>query len=119
MDIIERDGFEIIVGRSARENDQLSLREAQPDDLWLHAAGYAGSHVVVRARDGTTGEVPRDVIEYGAQLAIWHSKARGAGGKVPVHVCRARQVSKRRGAPAGQVVLGEYDTLRVYAKGPE
>lgn len=116
MDVIPRDGFEIVVGRSARENDLLSTREARPDDLWLHAAGYAGSHVVVRSVEGTTGDVPRDVVEYAAQLAIHHSKARGAGGKVPVHVCRARHVSKRRGAPAGQVTIREYDTLKVYAR---
>lgn len=118
MDIVERDGFEILVGRSARENDRLSTREARPDDLWLHAAGYSGSHVVVRAADGKTGEVPREVVEHAAQLAIRHSKARGAGGKVPVHLCRARDVSKRRGAPAGQVVLRSYETLKVYVKPP-
>lgn len=119
MDIVERDGFEILVGRSARENDRLSLREARPDDLWLHAAGYAGSHVVVRAVEGTTGEVPAVVVEQAARLAIWHSKARGAGGKVAVHLCRARDVSKRRGAPAGQVVLRAYDTVKVYPRDPD
>lgn len=119
MDVIEEDGFEILVGRSARENDRLSLREARPDDLWLHAAGYAGSHVVVRAKEGKTGEVPREIVEHAAQLAIWHSKARGAGGKVHVHLCRARDASKRRGSPAGQVVLRDYETLRVYPKEPE
>lgn len=119
VDVIEKDGFEILVGRSARENDRLSLREARPDDLWLHAAGYAGSHVVVRAVEGKTGEVPRGVVEHAARLAVHHSKARGAGGKVAVHVCRARDVSKRRGAPTGQVVLRDHETIRVYAKEPE
>lgn len=118
MDVVVRDGFEIVVGRSARENDRLSLREARPDDLWLHAAGYAGSHVVIRALEGATGEVPADVVEYAAQLAIRHSKARGAGGKVSVHVCRARNVSKRRGAPAGQVVIRDHEMLKVYNKTP-
>lgn len=119
MDRVERDAFEILVGRSARENDRLSIREARPTDLWLHAAGYAGSHVVIRAVEGKTGEVPREIVEEAAQLAIRHSKARGAGGKVAVHVCRARDVSKRRGAPAGQVVLRAYETLKVYPKDPE
>lgn len=114
MDVVDAGEFEILVGRSARENDRLSLREARPDDLWLHAAGYAGSHVVVRAREGKTGEVPPEVVERAARLAIRHSKARNAGGKVPVHVCRARNVSKRRGAPAGQVVVREHETLKVY-----
>lgn len=119
MDVIEREGFEIVVGRSARENDRLSTREARPHDLWLHAAGYAGSHVVVRAVEGPTGEVPRDIVEYAAQLAIHYSKARAAGGKVAVHVCRARDVGKRRGAPAGQVTIRDYETLKVYARDPE
>lgn len=118
MDIVELDGFEIVVGRSARENDRLSLREARPDDLWLHAAGYAGSHVVVRAVEGKTGDVPSGVVEHAAQLAIRHSKARGAGGKVAVHMCRARDVSKRRGAPPGQVVLRAFETVKVYPKDP-
>lgn len=118
MDVVEVDGFEILVGRSARENDQLSLRGARPDDVWLHAAGYAGSHVVIRSAEGKTGDVPQSIVEQAAQLAVWHSKARGAGGKVPVHLCRGRDVSKRPGGPAGQVVLRNYDTLRIYAKEP-
>ena len=118
MDVVEAGEFEILVGRSARENDRLSTREARPDDLWLHAAGYAGSHVLVRAKSGPTGDVPAEVRERAAQLAIWHSKARGAGGKVAVHVCRARDVSKRRGAPPGQVTLRQHETLKVYAKDP-
>ncbi len=56
------------------------------------------------------------MVEHAAQLAIWHSKARDAGGKVPVHVCRARDVGKRRGAPPGQVTIRDFDTLKLYAK---
>ncbi|HUG39754.1 MAG TPA: NFACT RNA binding domain-containing protein [Longimicrobiales bacterium] len=113
----ELDGFEILVGRTARENDRLSLRVARPRDLWLHAAGHAGSHVVVRALEGPTGDVPKHVVERAAGLAAWYSKAREAGGKVSVHVCRAADVSKPRGAPAGQVRLKRHDTVRVYARG--
>lgn len=118
MDVIDAGEYEIVVGRTARENDRLSLKEARPDDLWLHAAGYAGSHVVVRSKGGRTGEVPREVVERAARWAIWHSKARGAGGKVAVHVCRGRDVSKRRGAPAGQVVLRDHETVKVYPGNP-
>lgn len=107
------------MGRSARDNDRLSLRVARPRDLWLHASGYAGSHVVVRALEGPTGEVPRHVMERAAELAAWHSKARGAGGKVAVHVCRGADVSKPRGAPPGQVRLKRYETVKVYARGGE
>lgn len=114
-DIHALDGFEILVGRSARDNDRLSLREARPRDLWLHAHGYAGSHVVVRHPEGT-GEVPRQVVQRAAELAAWHSKARGARGKISVHVCRAADVSKARGAPPGQVRLRRFETVRVYPR---
>lgn len=109
------DGFEILVGRSARDNDHLTLRVARPRDLWLHAHGFAGSHVVIRHPEGT-GEVPKQVVERGAELAAWHSKARGARGKVSVHVCRAQDVDKPRGAPAGQVRLSRFDIVKVYPR---
>lgn len=115
----ELDGFEILVGRSAADNDRLTLRIARARDLWLHAGGHAGSHVVVRALDGPTGEVPKHVVERAAELAAWHSKARAAGGKVSVHVCRAGEVGKTRGAPAGQVRLGRHETVKVYPRGAE
>lgn len=110
----EVEGFEILVGKGARENDELSLRVARPRDLWLHAAGYAGSHVVIRLPDGED-DAPRSVIERAAELAAWHSKAREARGKVAVHLCRAGDVRKRRGAPPGEVVIRRHETVRVYS----
>ena len=62
--------------------------------------------------------LPREVLECAAQLAAFHSKARNARGKVDVHWCRAGEVSKARGAPAGQVQLRRWDTLKVYARNP-
>lgn len=112
--IEEMDGCEILVGKAAVDNDLLTFRVARPNDWWLHAAGYAGSHVVVRAVQG--GDVPRHVLERAAQLAAFHSKAREARGKIAVHLCRAGDVRKRRGAPAGQVELTRFETLKVYAR---
>ena len=109
------DGFEILVGKAARDNDDLTFQIAQPQDLWLHASGFAGSHVIIRQpADG--GEIPRQVIERAAQLAAWHSKARDARGKVAVHVCRAADVRKPRGAPPGQVELRRWDAVKVYPR---
>lgn len=110
----EMDGCEILVGKAAVDNDILTFRVARPSDWWLHAGGYAGSHVVVRAVDGD--DVPRHVLERAAELAAYHSKARDARGKIAVHLCRAGDVRKRPGAPAGQVELKRYDTLKVYPR---
>lgn len=112
---VEVDGYEVLVGKGARDNDRLTFRVARPRDWWLHAAGFAGSHVVVRVDED--GEAPRSVLERAAQLAVYHSKARDAGGKVAVHVCRAGDVRKPRGAPPGQVQLRAWDVLRVYPRG--
>jgi len=112
------DGFEILVGKGARENDELTFRVARPYDLWLHAAGFAGSHVVIPRPEGVD-EIPKAVVERAAELAAWHSKARDARGKVPVHVCRAGDVRKPRGAPPGQVEIRRYDTVRVYPRGED
>jgi predicted ribosome quality control (RQC) complex YloA/Tae2 family protein len=116
----ELDGYEILVGRGARENDELTFRIARPADLWLHANGFAGSHVLVRAAgEAPTATVPRHVVERAAELAAYHSKARNARGKVAVSVCRAADIRKERGAPPGQVLLRRADTVRVYARGEE
>jgi predicted ribosome quality control (RQC) complex YloA/Tae2 family protein len=105
------DGFEVLVGRGEEDNDVLTFEVAEPRDLWLHVAGGTpGSHVVVRNPDG--GEVPREVVEQAAAAAAWYSKARSAA-RVEVHVCRAADVSKPRGAPAGLVQLARWKSVRV------
>ncbi|MSS73592.1 MAG: DUF814 domain-containing protein [Candidatus Latescibacteria bacterium] len=115
--VVTVDGFEVLVGKGARENDELTLRVAEPQDLWLHAAGYAGSHVVIRNPEGLP-ELPRHVVERAAELAAWHSKARNARGKVEVHVCRAGEVSKPRGFPPGKVEIRRWASVRVYPRDP-
>ena len=111
------DGFEILVGKGAKQNDRLSFRVAKGKDFWLHAAGYAGSHVVIRNPEGLD-QPPRGVLEHAAQLAAFHSKAKDASGKIAVHWCRAADLRKPRGAPAGTVQLARYDTVKVYVRDP-
>lgn len=113
-----RDGWEILVGKGARDNDRLTFEVADRDDLWLHVSGWSGSHVVVRVPAGSDGP-PREVVNYAAQLAAWHSKARGAGGKVEVHLCRAGDVRKPRGFAPGKVSLSNWTAMKVYVKEPE
>lgn len=113
----EVEGWEVLVGKAARDNDHLTFRIAQPQDFWLHASGFAGSHVVIRNPDGLDA-APRGVVEAAAQLAAWHSKARGAKGKVEVHLCRAADVRKPRGVPAGTVQLRRWSAVKVYPRDP-
>jgi predicted ribosome quality control (RQC) complex YloA/Tae2 family protein len=112
----EVEGFLVLVGKGDADNDRLTFRVAEPDDLWLHVAGSPGSHVVVRNPD-RLAELPRPVVERAAELAAWHSKARGARGKVEVHLCRVADVSKPRGFAPGEVLLRSWKAVKVYPKG--
>ena len=108
------DGHEILVGRGDTENDDLTFVVAAPEDFWLHVAGgVAGSHVVVRNPE-KLDVLPQPVLVRAAELAAWHSKARGRA-RVEVHVCRVADVRKRRGAPPGEVELRRWERVRVSA----
>ena len=113
---VDVEGYEVLIGRAAADNDYLTFHVAAKRDLWLHVGGGTpGSHVVVRNPDG--GEVPDPVIEVAAAAAAWYSKARGSP-RVEVHLCRVSDVSKPRGAPAGQVELSRWRRLRVRPSAP-
>jgi predicted ribosome quality control (RQC) complex YloA/Tae2 family protein len=111
------DGFEILVGKGDERNDTLTFGVGEPRDFWLHVSGVPGSHVVVRNPENLDA-LPRPVLEAAASLAAWHSKARGARGKVEVHVCRVADVSKPRGFAPGEVRLRRWDAVRVYPRNP-
>lgn len=105
------DGMTVLVGKAARDNDVLTFKLASPRDFWFHTAGESGSHVVVRNPD-SLDRLPRDTRRFAAALAAGYSKAR-RGGKVAVHECRVRDVSKPRGFAPGKVTLRKYATIRV------
>jgi predicted ribosome quality control (RQC) complex YloA/Tae2 family protein len=114
---VSLDGWDIYVGKNDKQNDELTVRFARPHDLWLHAAGHAGSHVVIRRPDRTTA-VPPDIVKKAASLAAWFSKAKHAS-YAEVHYVEARFVRKRRHAPPGEVVLERYKSIRVSPCQPE
>ncbi|HRI67402.1 MAG TPA: NFACT RNA binding domain-containing protein [Polyangium sp.] len=105
------DGFEVLIGKGAQDNDYLTFNVALPHDTWMHVAGGTpGSHVVIRNPDRI--EIPRAVLEIAAEAAAWYSKARGAP-RVEVHYCRAGEVKKPRGAPPGLVEISKYKSVKV------
>ena len=105
------DGFVVLVGKSAEDNDLLSIHLAEPADFWFHLAGDSGSHVVVRNPD-RIDRLPRETERFAAALAAGYSKAKNAG-RVAVHACRAGDVSKRRGQPPGEVTLERWRSISV------
>jgi predicted ribosome quality control (RQC) complex YloA/Tae2 family protein len=104
-------GHTILVGRSAEENDLLSLKLARPRDVFLHVSGQSGSHVIVLVPESET-ELDRDTLRFAASLAAAFSSARGAR-QVSVHYARCADVSKRRGQPPGEVMLRDWKSVRV------
>jgi len=103
-------GYAILVGRNNVGNDKIVKELSAPDDLWLHAQGIPGSHVLVKRLAGK--EVPREVIEEAARIAVLHSKAKGSRN-VPVFLAEARHVSKFKGARPGLVRIVKYSTVSV------
>jgi predicted ribosome quality control (RQC) complex YloA/Tae2 family protein len=97
-------GWEVLVGKSALGNDYITMKLARPDDLWLHAEGMPGSHVLIR--NPGRADIPQDVFMKAAALAAFYSKGRKAA-KVPVTYARARFVKKPKGAKPGLVMLLE------------
>ena len=110
------DGHQVYVGRNGRQNDQL-IRDAHPDDLWLHAKNRPGSHVVIKS--DRKGDVPDEVLQRAAELAAYHSKGRDAG-KVEVTYTFVKHLKKPKGARPGLVVLSEErGTLTVEPRGED
>ena len=107
------DDFEILVGKASKDNDYLTFRIAKSLDLWLHAADYPGSHVVVK--NPNRREIPPRTLLEAAQLAAFYSTAREQP-KVAVHYTQKKFVNKPKGASLGLVSLSSFKTILVEPK---
>jgi len=103
-------GYMILVGKNSQNNDLLTMKHAIKNDIWLHARGMAGSHVVIKTKAGQT--LPNNVLEYAASLAAYFSKGK-TDSLCPVIYTEKKYVRKIKGAPAGQVVVDKENTLLV------
>ncbi|MBI2877962.1 MAG: NFACT family protein [Candidatus Tectomicrobia bacterium] len=104
------EGWEILCGKSNRGNDWLLRSVAKAEDIWLHAQGFPGSHVLIRRK--AAGEVPERTLLEAAQVAAYYSKGKNST-KVPILYTPARHVRKPPGTPSGQVTVSSYKTLLV------
>jgi predicted ribosome quality control (RQC) complex YloA/Tae2 family protein len=108
---VSSEGLPILVGRDNEGNDYLTLHLARSEDLWLHAEGFPGSHVVVRLH-GRTGGVPRQTLVEAAKLAAYYSQAR-THGKVAVSYTLKKHVRKPRKSPPGLVTIAHEKSIVV------
>ncbi len=106
---LSSDGHEIYVGRNNTQNDQLTMRFARADDIWLHTKDIPGSHVIIRAKNNT---VSQKAINEGAFLAAWFSKARNSSN-VPVDYTQKRNIRKPNGSKPGYVIFLSNSTINV------
>jgi predicted ribosome quality control (RQC) complex YloA/Tae2 family protein len=106
-------GFEIVVGRNDKDNDTITFRLARSHDVWLHAADYPGSHVVIR--NPNRRDIPITVIAEAAELAAFHSQAKEQN-KVAVHYTQKKFVTKPPRAKPGLVRLSAFKTISVEPK---
>jgi predicted ribosome quality control (RQC) complex YloA/Tae2 family protein len=111
---LKLDGKDVLIGKGARENDELTFDVAAPEDFWFHVAEYSGSHVVVR-NPGKEKDLEEETLVKAAQLAAYFSQARNTS-KVEVHYTKRKHVTKPRRAKPGLVRLLEFKSIKVEPK---
>jgi len=108
-------GFEILVGRNARQNEHVTFGLAHSADLWLHVRDAPGSHVVIRSGGQ---RVTDETLHMAAQLAAYYSSQRGERAAVVIYTPR-RFISRAPGGRAGQVLVRNEQTVTVRGELPE
>lgn len=109
MHYISSDEFDIYVGKNNHQNDELTLRFASSNDMWLHTKDIPGSHVIIKTKGFG---IPESTIEEAAILAAFYSKGRNSSN-VAVDYTIKKNVKKPNGAKPGMVIYEEYKTLYV------
>ena len=108
------DGVKVLVGKNNSQNDRLTFKIAQKDDIWLHTKDIPGSHVIIRLVEAglTPDLLTEETLLYAAKLAVQYSQAKGSSN-VPVDYTRARYVKKPSGAKPGFVIFTNQKTISV------
>lgn len=109
LHFISSDGFDIYAGKSNIQNDELTLRFADGNDIWLHTKNIPGSHVIIKCGENA---VPDRTIEEAAVIAAYYSKAKDST-KVPVDFTPRKYVKKPNGAKPGMVIYVQNRTAYV------
>lgn len=105
------DGYTVLVGRNNKENDYLTLKYANKNDLWFHTKDFHGSHTILKI-DNNLPYPNSDILVAAAQIAAHHSKAKDSSN-VPVDYCEVKYVKKPSGSRPGMVIYTNNKTLNV------
>lgn len=105
--------FTVLIGKNSANNDLLTLKYANKEDLWLHARNVSGSHVVIKSIPGQ--KVPKAVIERVAEIAAYHSKAKN-DTLTPVMYTFKKFVRKVKGSAPGSVMVDKEEVIMVQPK---
>ena len=106
---ISSDGFTILVGKNNKQNDYLTLRIADPEDIWMHTKNIPGSHVIIKCAGK---DVPDETLYEAAMLAAYYSKGR-MSSQVPVDYTMKKHVKKPSGSKPGMVIYETNSTIYV------
>lgn len=106
---ISQDGLQIYVGKNNRQNEYLTLKFANREDIWLHVQNMPGSHVIIRKENK---DIPSTTLEEAAILAAYYSKGKNSNN-VPVDYTERKHVKKIRNAKPGMVTYDNFKTVNV------
>jgi len=106
----EIDGWTLIVGRTAAENDDLLRHTVRGPDMWLHTRDFSGGYVFIKARSGKT--VPLDILLYAGNLAVYHSKAR-RNGQADLYYTEVKYLRRAKDGPKGLVLPTHEKNLHI------
>ena len=109
MQFVSDDGFTILIGKNNRQNDQLTLKLAQGEDIWLHTKQIPGSHVIIKTAEN---QISKTALEQAALLAAYYSAAR-ASESVPVDYTQRKFIKKPAGARPGMVIYTTNKTIYI------
>lgn len=127
INYLSSDGYQILIGKNATQNDYLSLHYAKENDIWLHLQKAPGCHVLIINPNKEVDTVPQNTILEAAQLCAWYSRSQEERhtlssqslASVNVDYCLASKLKKAAKAKAGLVYYNNYKTLKVQGKSPE
>jgi predicted ribosome quality control (RQC) complex YloA/Tae2 family protein len=109
LHVQSREGFTLLVGKNSRQNEDVTFHQATSNDLWLHARGVAGAHVIIKSAGR---DVPRSTIDQAASLAAYYSEARGTTS-ASVDYTLQRHVRHMKGGGPGMVIYEREHTIYV------